>query len=821
MVISTRALRSRDQPVTVGKVLEEEMSTPRSLVRDCPSPAPSVASSTSSFRRSKSRSIRSSHSFSNMSFSSPMSKSSSSIGKDDSDDSDDEKTSTRLGGCRQSINPSKSVDDSNKENVAPHRHLTRAALELEQLTQQEESVAQRTRARGTAPMSERSMSHSGALGSGSSSSGSTISSLRPVRRTVSSPSTRKRIRAAVDPSDDDDDDIPTASTRVRLDRPASLLKSPTEDSGSYFSSQASIFDNASILESQVSFSRCTTPDLQEVHFGKESSKQEALDSLPTFANIFVHAKSLLRYGTGTGSQVVGRERERCSIQRFLQKRFNLFAHLEHSASPQGETFNLDGAAESGSLYISGLPGTGKTALVRSILSDLEEQGGKTPRIAFVDCMTVQHPRQVFGKILEALGECNGATHNEQDEVEAEHRLSKLVKDRSQRVLVVLDEIDHLLRNRAHQNILYRIFSWGTSSSPVQDDKSGSCALIGIANSLDLTEKFVPLLASKGAAPAVLNFRPFEAAEMMTVIRARLSQLYPRYDVPMTEDFLEEQQESSLPLFEPVALELAAKKIAAATGDLRKTLDACRLAIEALESEAISQQGDLSLLTIVSAPKVRPSHIFKVLSNIVASPQLTKIRVLGLQSKLVLLAVLIAQKRQKDKLDVLGATTNFARVTMGDLTIRQVESTYMAMLKNDDDAGAFPTVESSELMDVIEGLEVEGVLRIVSEMSKERLSSSHGIVGISPSGKRAAKKQLLANNRAVALAMSSDDILRGICTASPTNAVETSSVVIEAINRVWNRESDRVERCKSWENMAEQSKLIRDEELGGGRGAMGI
>jgi cell division control protein 6 len=836
MTVTTRALRSRgqEQPVLPGKQIDEEASGAiRSFSRNCPSPAPSTCSSTSSSRRVRTHSFRSSHSFSTPSFSSPMSKTKSSAGQDDSDESEDERQSTRLGGCQRSVS-TRGPDDSNKENIAPFRHLTQAALEQETMIAQEESVAQRTRARGAAPMSDRSLSHAGST-AGSSHAGSAMTRLRSFRRTVSTPITRKRQRGILDLDDltngggDADFRTPsTPSSRLRLDLQSACIRSPAEDAESYFSSQAtSIFDNMSVGEGQTELSRCTTPDVQEADdtqtIKSKQTKQKKQVTLPSFANIFTHAKSLLRYGAGTDTQVVGRERERSCLQRFLQKRFNLFAHLEHSASPQGEAIELDGAPESGSLYICGLPGTGKTALVRSIIADLE-QGEKTPKIAFVDCMSIQHPREVFAKILEALGQSCALSQGEQDDTEAERRVGVLVKDPRRRTLIVLDEIDHLLRNRAHQNILYRLFSWGATSSPVHNDQSGSCALIGIANSLDLTERFVPLLASKGAAPAVLNFRPFEAAEITTVLQARLSQLYPRYDIKATEDLIEMDQEStSTPLIQEDAMMLATRKIAAATGDLRKALDACRLAIDMIESEETSkaENRDLSHFTTTSAPKVKPAHVLKVLAVVLGSPKLNKIRDLGIQSKLVLLAIFIAQKRQSAKLDVLGSVNTTSKTTSQEMSIRDIECTYTAMLKNDD-AGALPSVESSELMDVIEGLEVEGIVRIISDATTSKSSSSsRGAMGLSPSGKRAAKKQLLASNRALALVMSSEEVLKGICTASPSSAVETSKVVLEAMNRVWNRENDRVQRCKSWESMAEESKKVIDEELGGGRGALGF
>ncbi|UZJ54376.1 hypothetical protein CBS101457_003696 [Exobasidium rhododendri] len=871
MPTSIRALRSRNLPAFESKGQDETASIAKDSTapthRRCTRTLSSTSLSSSS-RRSK---LPSRPSFSNASFSSPISvsscSSSSATRHDDSDESDEEHPEPR-----QPPFHSQTVDDSNKENIAPRRNLAGAALDQEESCLQEESIARRTRAAG--PMSARSISHPSSLQRRTSMSSSTSrnSNNRAFRRTISTPlNNRKRLRGSLDmveleaqaAAGDFDVRTPTSPlSRLRLDltSPSStrMNYSSNEDAESYFSSQeaTSIFDcMSSTLTSQSSASRCTTPNISshengdEVDAKLERTTEPDTRALHTYPNVYAHAKALLRYGAGTESQVIGRDRERSSLQRFLQKRFNLFAHLEHSASPTGEDLELDGASESGSLYVCGLPGTGKTALIRSILADLEESE-KTPRIAFVDCMSVQHPREIFAKVLEELGDYSVGSQGELDEVEAEERLSVIVQDPRRKTLIVLDEIDHLLRNRAHQNVLYRLFSWGASAKTVEGNKYavGTCALIGIANSLDLTERFVPLLASKGAAPAVLNFRPFEAKEIITVVQTRFTQLFQRYDGGQVCDSLAEMEPevSVVPLIEAVALELVAKKIAVATGDLRKALDACRLAIDIVEAEEMRKGADevkrggeeggkalsLSRLTTTTAPKVKPGHILKVLSAVLGSPQLTKLRGLGLQSKLVLLALLIAQRRRTCKLGVLGVSSNSSTTTtvastrVEEMQIRDVESTYAAMLKNDD-AGAFSTVESSEFMDVVEGLEVEGVLTISNDAASQvagtkRLKSASDTTGVSPSGKRAAKKQLLANNRMITLAMSQEDVLRGISTFSPLSAtIETSKVVVEAINRIYTREGDRMERSKSWQSMAQESQTIRDEEMGGGRGAVGI
>ncbi len=313
-------------------------------------------------------------------------------------------------------------------------------------------------------------------------------------------------------------------------------------------------------------------------------------------------------------------------------------------------------------------------------------------------------------------------------------------------------------------------------------------MIGIANSLDLTERFVPLLASKGASPALLHFRPFEAQEIVSVIRDRLSGLQDRYDEeePVVVENTASTTET-LALFTPTAVELLAKKIAGATGDLRKALDAARLAVEMVEGEqrkkALAQmEADrvkavsaastaaaaaedaaeesmivdeqtsaevqtpesttdndaeqplkaaavraklLRHLTPITAPKVGPAHILKVLTSVLGSPNLSKVRSLGVHPKLILLSILIAQARAEQGLSVLGSATTHNtssnNIAGGGATrIADVEATYHAILKQEH--GLFSSLEGSELLGVFDMLEVNGVIRISSEV--ETLSGRH-------------------------------------------------------------------------------------------------
>ncbi|CAO1614146.1 unnamed protein product [Sympodiomycopsis kandeliae] len=844
---------------------------------------------------------------------------------EDEDSSDDEGRpfSRRIGGCSSAVEVLDKRDDSNKENVAPLRHVHQDVLASEARDVDTENIARRTRGRSSLTPRRSSSSASSITSSTASGLRSTVtggiprsntsasmvtrtsaallrSSPRRVSRastgvTASSPSTpssRKRRADMLDAvNDTNDSDLRLPNTPMRRLRLDSVASGPSDDAESYFSSQpssacssalGSIFDSHSLHSAGASsYSRHTTPAISEDldttlrdSDGKVSSSPGLVTPPPSsgYSNVYAHARALFRYSAGTsvddaqtdasthaessdmneptvGVKVVGRDQERRALHAFMSKQMGVFASEAH-----GDLEDiLDGNCDSGSLYICGLPGTGKTALVRSVLSDVLATAHvniKAPRIAFVNCMTVEQPRQIFAKALQALGEEIRGASELHMEMEAERRMEAIVKQDDCKTLIVLDEIDHLLRSRTHQNMLYRIFSWASAGT--------SCTLVGIANSLDLTERFVPLLASKGAAPALLHFRPFESKEIVDVLKNRLTGLKSRYDGEDEDTALNTSvmPAGACPLFVPAALELAAKKIAAATGDLRKALDAARLAIELVEGEQRKQvlvnctatgtgtnteaSKLLSHLTPSSAPKVTPQHVLKVITAVLGSPHLTKLRQLGLQPKLLLSATVIACKRAAENMPVLGtAGSKKLSTSVGQTTVRvcDVESTYNAMLEND---GGFSPLESSEVLEILHVLEVQGIIALDSEVEGQgssgaslvRDSTTSAILysprsGVSPGGKRAARKQLLACNRLVHLKLPMDDISKGITTVmsafggseSNTEAGAPSQAVCTAIKRMMNFEEERIRRGRGWEAIAREREEVRREELGGGRMAV--
>jgi cell division control protein 6 len=117
-------------------------------------------------------------------------------------------------------------------------------------------------------------------------------------------------------------------------------------------------------------------------------------STPTKAlsNIYAHARSLLRLSseTTTDQLLLGRKEERAALTTFLAKRFSaLFPEHEDT----DET-----ADASASLYVSGMPGTGKTALLLETIARMPS--GHDVQVDMVNCLSLKQPGDIWAHLID-------------------------------------------------------------------------------------------------------------------------------------------------------------------------------------------------------------------------------------------------------------------------------------------------------------------------------------------------------------------------------------------------------------------------------------
>ncbi|KNC53786.1 uncharacterized protein AMSG_12266 [Thecamonas trahens ATCC 50062] len=125
-------------------------------------------------------------------------------------------------------------------------------------------------------------------------------------------------------------------------------------------------------------------------------------------------------------------------------------------------------------------------------------------------------------------------------------------------IIVLDEMDQLGSNG--NAILYQMFEWAGGA--------GSLVLFGVANALDLTDRMLPQLRRLGKPPATLEFRPYTAGQLESILEARLATV-------------ESSSGSQGKIFQAKALRLLARRVQNHTGDVRMALNLCRGVLDAL------------------------------------------------------------------------------------------------------------------------------------------------------------------------------------------------------------------------------------------------
>ncbi|XP_030030246.2 origin recognition complex subunit 1 [Manduca sexta] len=205
---------------------------------------------------------------------------------------------------------------------------------------------------------------------------------------------------------------------------------------------------------------------------------------------------------------------------------------------------LDGS--SGCMYISGVPGTGKTATVCSALRILKEEVDLPDfQLVEVNGMRIAEPRQAYVQIYKQL---TGKTVVwEQACSLLEKRFTNPGPRRTPTVLLV-DELDALCTRR--QDVLYSIMEWAAHNTAL-------LTVLAVANTMDLPERALASRVASRLGLTRLTFPPYTHTQLQRIVATRLA------DANVTAD----------------AVQLIARKVAAVSGDARRALALCARALE--------------------------------------------------------------------------------------------------------------------------------------------------------------------------------------------------------------------------------------------------
>ncbi|KAK6354328.1 AAA ATPase [Orbilia blumenaviensis] len=424
---------------------------------------------------------------------------------------------------------------------------------------------------------------------------------------------------------------------------------------------------------------------------------------PSSRTIFTSGKNLFVRSTAPG-KLVGREKERAQLTDFLKNK------LEKKVG--------------GCMYVSGPPGTGKSALLSEVITDLTTEGVK---MVYFNCMATKDPKDIYSKLAEDFLGDEAVMGNYVDALE------KLFVPRKRSTanvsIIVLDEMDSLLTK--DQEILYKIFEWSF-------EKNSKLVLVGIANALDLTDRFLPRLKARNFEPILLPVLPYSAEQIAQVVTSKLKSLND-----------ESCDATWVPLIHPSAITLCSKKVAQSTGDLRKCFDICRKAIDMVEHEtrtkmvqqsqaeqsapsgventptkgsapmvitpsvtprkplaetvvdanapvpvkAGTRPNPLQALTALSAPRASLAHIARISTTSFGITSNTRLKTLNINQKAVVCALVVLSRK----------------VNGGGVLVKELWQRYLELCKSD--TVLFPTVTKMEFLDILSGLEAAGVAEI--------------------------------------------------------------------------------------------------------------
>ncbi|CAL1391141.1 unnamed protein product [Linum trigynum] len=205
------------------------------------------------------------------------------------------------------------------------------------------------------------------------------------------------------------------------------------------------------------------------------------------------------------------------------------------------------------LYIHGVPGTGKTMSVLSVMRNLrsEVDAGTVKPYSFVEVngLKLASPENIYRVIYEALSGHRVSWKKALHLLNERFSNGKSIgKGDDKPCIILIDELDLLVTR--NQSVIYNILDW-------PNKPHSKLIVIGIANTMDLPEKLLPRISSRLGIQR-LCFGPYNYQQLQEIISSRLK---------------------GIDVFDKQAVEFASRKVAAISGDARRALEICRRAAE--------------------------------------------------------------------------------------------------------------------------------------------------------------------------------------------------------------------------------------------------
>ncbi|KAJ4497218.1 P-loop containing nucleoside triphosphate hydrolase protein [Lentinula lateritia] len=507
---------------------------------------------------------------------------------------------------------------------------------------------------------------------------------------------------------------------------------------------------------------------------------------PTFLSLEIRARALLRATCNDIDELPGREEERQSIADFVQ------------------SFLDDDEQGVQSLYISGSPGSGKTALVTSVLHSFAEELIDV-KVVIINCMALEDVDALWHRMLDELDKPKKpkAAARSRKHLKGKEAAEAVVTAMKTKCIVLLDELDHIAPTT-------QTF---TSLLTLPEASSGLLRVIGIANTHTLSTTTISTDCVQ-----TLHFAPYTSTQLLRILQSRLAALNDS-----------EKSSAVMKKFLPVpTLMLLTKKVASLTGDVRCLLEVLREAIDLASAVPASKE-----VNVVEDPtcSVTPAHVLAALKVRVptstsapfASPKsspfvsnseiVSKISSLGLQARLVLLSILLASKRLEAGLTLSGSTLpsiSAKRSCSNDIPGRdigidtqQLHGYYSNMLSRGDSDLCAPA-SRNEFIDLTAMLEGIGLVSVATVTCSSPTKMAKRAFGRSSSFISVKSKNAAMGDVRLGSGVWVDEVLRGLGISNK----DSVDVKEEEARAIWSRECARLAKeVKVW-----QAKSAKPQQL---------
>ena len=275
------------------------------------------------------------------------------------------------------------------------------------------------------------------------------------------------------------------------------------------------------------------------------------------------------------------------------------------------------------LYITGLPGLGKTACVNEVIFQMANSSDLFH--TYINALKMNSPTKFYAFLWKSLtgletttkDACKNLSEYFYKEKYKNDELPKNAKEIRKKIkILVIDEIDFLLSKK--QEILYNLFDWMHS-------KHSKLIIICISNTLDLVDKLIAKIKSR-MGHNILTFKPYTGTEINGIMRQRLK--------------IESPEDEKRSVFSKDALLYISRKIANFTSDIRKCLDISRRCLQSYLTDA-HQETQITI--------ERVNEVFKLESN---KPMLVFLETSPIMLQIFIISLLVEKVvTQRSQFDV--------------------------------------------------------------------------------------------------------------------------------------------------------------------------